>query len=107
MAFFTAEVLDELAKSTVRIAFLVDFEFVSGTKRVWNGIGKLEAGGFTYEGLGALGSIEGLQEVRTAESHVVTFTVSGIDSQFLAGALAETDDVQGQVVSVADRKSVV
>ncbi|MGD9869315.1 MAG: hypothetical protein AB7U38_15105, partial [Hyphomicrobiales bacterium] len=101
MAFFTPEEAAQLAKSTVRLGTLVTFEFASDTQRVWTGDGPLTVDGETYAGLGELGQIDGLREVRNAESHQVTFSLSGISPDLLPLALSETEDVAGQMASVA------
>ena len=100
MAFFTTDQATALAASTVRVATLVQFDFASGTRRLWNGQGALVAGGQTWEGFAGLGAIDGLEEVRGPVSQKVTFTLSAVDEAMLATALAETSEVQGRLVTV-------
>lgn len=104
MSFFTADQLALLSASTVRLATLVDFEFDSITHRVWNGAGRLIAGGQEYVGLGlggGLAGIEGLIYSPTPESKQVTLSLSGVDESLLALALAETDQTEGRLCIIS------
>lgn len=104
MSFFTSDQLALLSSSTVRLATLVDFEFDSGTQRVWNGAGKLIAAGQQYDGLamgGGLAGIEGLVYSPTPESKQITLTMSGIKESLLALAIADTDQVEGRICIIS------
>lgn len=104
MAFFDAAQLAQLSASTVRLATLVDFEFDSGTQRVWNGAGKLIAAGEQYDGLamgGGLAGIEGLIYSASPESKQITLTLSGVKESLLAIAIAETDQVEGRICVIS------
>lgn len=100
MAFFTAPQVSALAQQVVRVATLVDFDFVGANERLWNGFGDLDTGGFTWKGIASFGAIDGLEEVRGAISQQVTFTLSGVDEDILALAIGDTADVEGRTVTV-------
>ena len=109
MPLFTPEELAVLSASTVRVATLVDFMFGGsppdgGPAYLWNGFGQRMFAGKTYIGCGDLGTIEGLEETRDSQAHQVTFTLSGVPDSpvdLLAKAIAATDIVQGNIVSVS------
>ena len=93
-----------LAATQVRVATLVDFNFTGSPTYCWNGFGQRVFAGKTYIGVGDIGQIDGLEEVRTAQSTQVTFTLSGVaDSPagLLAKAIDATDIVQGNLVIVS------
>jgi len=109
MAFFSPGEAAELARSTVRVGTLVDFEFGgtppdAGPVYLWNGFGTRVFGGKTYWGSGDLGAIDGLEEARNPVSHQVTFSLSGVPdspADILARALAEADNIQGRLAIVS------
>lgn len=96
MPFITAETAAALAGSVVRMATLVEMQFASRTMRVWNGAGRVRIAGETWDGLGALGSIDGLKQTRSAVSDRVTLKLSGISQEILASARANVADVEGR-----------
>lgn len=103
MAFFTAEQVAQLSASTVRVALLTEFRFTSGVKRVWNGETLLVSGEREWLPMHGAGSIDGLSVPTGTAAEAVTFTVSGLPgdaSGLLAEALAGTDDVTQQLVTV-------
>jgi hypothetical protein len=104
MALFSPEELEALSASTVRLATLVDFDWVGAPTYLWNGTGTRVFAGKTYIGCGDVGSIEGLEEARGTQANQVTFTLSGVadsPADLLAKAIDDTDIVQGRVVAVS------
>lgn len=106
MPFFTPGTFDA---GTVYAGLLVDFDFDGAPAYIWNGFGPRTFGGSPgklYIGCGDLGTIEGLEETRSAQSQRVTFTLSGVaDSpiDLLAIALDSADIVQGRSVVVYEQ----
>jgi hypothetical protein len=109
LAFFTPDEAAALARGTVRVGTLVDFEFGGvppdgGPVYLWNGFGTRVFAGKTYWGAGDLGAIDGLEEARNPVSHQVTFSLSGVPdspADLLAKALEATDIVQGRLAIVS------
>ena len=99
MGIFSLSELALLAKSTVRVAMLVEFQFTP-VARFWNGSRTLSAGGYEWEGLGGLGGVDGLQESRSAESSQVRFTLSGTDAAINAVAVSASVDQTGNLALV-------
>lgn len=79
--------------ATVRIAYLAQLEFPSGTIRVWTGVGNLSWDSQTWTGVGTLGGISDISEAKGTEAPGVTLQLSGIPSEMLA--LALDDAYQG------------
>lgn len=76
----------------VDYALLVELNFASGAKRVFNGIGQLTFNGQTYYGLGEFGSIEGFGESTDLRpANPVKMQLSGVDPATLALALDRTE----------------
>ena len=100
MSLFTAAEAAALAGATVRVADLIEFEFETATKRLWNGNGDLPAGGQIWQGIAGLGTIDGLGEQRGPVAEKATFTLSGVDAEILAAAIAESSEVEGRTVTV-------
>ncbi len=103
MAFFTDEQIAILSQGVVRLAFLSEFQFVSETKRVWNGHYPLTAGGQEWLPMHGTGSIDGIGMSSSITSEQVTFRVVGIPDQeasLLAVALEQTPEANQQLAKV-------
>ncbi len=104
MGYFTPTEAAILAAGTCRAATLVEFQFSDGPAFLWNGFGQRTFGGIEYTGCGDLGTIEGLEEARSAISQQVTFTLSGVSDSpedLLARVLNSVDVVQGNLAIVS------
>ena len=87
---FPEAIRAQLEGRVVRCDVLVRFGFTTGAKRLWNGSGPLPTNdGQTWEGIGGIGSISGLQQAINGASPPLDFTVSGVDSDFAARAKAD------------------
>ncbi|PWJ80649.1 hypothetical protein C7441_112191 [Pseudaminobacter salicylatoxidans] len=101
--FFTPAQIEHLSQSTVRLDLLVEFQFTTGTVRVWNGNTELPAGGKTWKPMYGSGQIDGLSMPTGGTAEAVNFTVSGIPGDsigLLAKALEESPTVTQQLVTV-------
>lgn len=82
------------------IGFLIKFDFVSVTKRVWTGFGKLPTlDGNVWDGLGDIISIDGLSQLSSTSASSGTLTVSGVSASLLQTAIGEEDEYLQQPVS--------
>lgn len=103
-SFFTTEQAAALAGQTVRMAWLAEFQFVSATKRIWSGDTLLAIGGNNWEPTRGYVQIEGLGFSGDASSQKITLSVSavgdGLPADFLAQALAESDEADQQPLIV-------
>jgi hypothetical protein len=72
-------------------AFLLELSFVSATKRVWTGFGKLRTSDAReWDGLGEMIAIEGLSQGLGATAPAGKITASGVSSDVLERAKGET-----------------
>lgn len=80
----------------VSVATLFEFEFASATKRFWDGIGNLVAGGNTWEGSGHVISVSGLETPTHNSAPQATFTLTGATSELMAYAASADSEVTGR-----------
>lgn len=73
-----------LQAPVVTSAWLMKLDFASETKWVWTGFGLLTVGGQTYEGIGELISVSGVESVPGTSAHPITVTLSGLDPDIIA-----------------------
>jgi hypothetical protein len=100
MAFFNETIAAVAAARTVRAALLVFFDFEGDPKRVWAGPGIITAGGYTWDGLGEFGTIDGLEQAIGVVAPQTTFTLSGVSPDIVALARNQSDLVKGRDVTV-------
>jgi hypothetical protein len=100
MTYFTSAIAAALAGEVVRAEVLAEFDFTSGTRRLWPGFGPLEAGGQTWEGIGGVGSISGIEHAVGDAAPQVTFGLSGVDPGLLGKALDASSEACGRDVTV-------
>lgn len=103
MAFFTEEQVAILSKNSVRVDFLVEFNFQSETVRVWNGVYKLTTGGYQWVPMHGFMKIDGIGQPGSPQSQSVNFSLSGLPNQspdLLSLALKETPEANQQLVKI-------
>ena len=79
MAKFHDLIEAQIDGATVRAAGLVSFAFKSGIRRLWQGAGPLQAAGFTWEGIGALGTIDSIQSGPRGAVEEMTMRLAGAE----------------------------
>lgn len=89
MSIFPDTIKAYLAGHVVRCSFLTMFDFTSAPVRVWTGAGRIVAGGSTWEGLGSLAQISGLEQAINGQAPETSFILSGINSTILMTARDE------------------
>lgn len=102
----TASVSTALGQPDTAPRWLVEFAFDSGTLRLWNGLGDLEAMGETWTGAGRLGEVGTIKETQEVVASGVELRLTIIPTEdqpdavdaFLNIALAET--YQGRPVTI-------
>jgi len=88
----------ELAKPNIRIFVAVDLDFASGHVRAHDGVGTINFGGNTYDGIGRFGGIDIAEESISVVAKPVTLTISGVDSFLVATAI--TEQYQGRTATI-------
>lgn len=94
----TSAVAAAITQPSVGLVLFVEMLFDSGTLRVCSAGYPLSWNGQTWQGVGALGTIEEVREGESGEVTGLAFTLSGVPSTHLALALEEK--YQGRVVNV-------
>lgn len=82
-------ILAAIAAGHTRLRYFAEFEFDGGTTRLWTGLGQISALSQTWDGVGSLASIEGLEEGEDLSPFALKLGLSRIDSSFSALALSE------------------
>lgn len=100
MPFFSETAAAALAGRTVRVSQLVFLDFASEPQRLWLGHGQLVAGGFTWSGLGELGSISGIESPLGGTAPVTTLALSGVKPELVAAARDASAEVKGRAAIV-------
>lgn len=96
-----ADVSAVVASRDPGIAFLIRFDFVSVTKRVWTGFGNLTTlDGNLWSGLGVIISIDGLSQLSSTAASAGKLTVSGVSPDLLAKAIGEEPEYLQRPVSI-------
>jgi hypothetical protein len=100
MGYFPETKAAALAGSTVRASYLVHLDFLDDAQRIWLGHGMLSAGGFTWSGLGELGSISGIESAIGGTAPVVTFGLSGVAPEIIAASLVSAAQAKGRDAAI-------
>lgn len=78
-----------LADTQVRAVIFVEMDFASGFLRMNNSAQNMDWNGFTWLGIGRVGTIEPVGEGMTLEARGLRFSISGIDPAHVSLALNE------------------
>lgn len=100
MTFFTSEEIARFASGNVRVAFLVEMNFVSQTMGVWNGTTTLTVNGVDFIPMFGAGTIDGLSFANSTVSDQVRISVSGVNQDILGQAFAEAGELQDRLVKI-------
>lgn len=102
MGLFPETIAASLGGAKVQAAFLVHFDFTNEPMRLWRGNGLLKTkDGATWQAIGQLGSISGIEQAVNGEAPVATFTLSGVDATIVRLARDEYDaEVKGRLAKV-------
>jgi hypothetical protein len=85
----------------VRAALLVEFRFVSGTVRLWEGSGRLRTrDGNLWDGTAGMGEVSGLGQSVNGSAPSLVLSLSGVDAEFAAKAKGESADYYNRAVVV-------
>lgn len=98
---FSEAISAQLAGRVVRVAWLARFDFASGTQRYWPGFGPLvTSGGHEWTGTQGMASIGEIAASIGGSAPEQTFTLSGIDADFVAAAQASKAEYYGRLCFV-------
>lgn len=78
-----------IAQSQYTLFLFVELQFGSGTVRFCTAGHDVDWNGFTWLGVGKIGSIEGIQEDSSLQANVYRLTLSGLDPEIIEIAMQE------------------
>lgn len=90
----------ELAKPIARVVYFAEFHFTNGIVRVSTLGQDYTWGGYTWVGVGAIGSISEIVETSTVTSSPVNFTLNITSSALFALAVNTPDTYRGQAAKL-------
>lgn len=85
----------ELAKAVTRTIYFVELQFAGGTQRMSNANQTIEWGGYPWYGIGALGSIDAVQESDSIEPKALNFVLNLVQPEWLAISIGQVGDYRG------------
>lgn len=96
-----SEVQAVVGSVTAECVFLIRFDFLSETKRVWTGFGKLRTlDGNLWDGLGEVIGIDGLTGPLSGSAPSGKVTASGVSPDLIPIALNEQSEYKQRPVSI-------
>ena len=102
MSLFPTTIATALGGGKVEAAFLLHLAFATEPVFLWQGYGVLHTSdGRTWQGLGALGSISGIEQAVNGDAPEASFMLSGVDAQVVRLARDEfLTEVKGRIATV-------
>lgn len=97
---FSATIAAAAAGKAVRAALLCEFQFASGTERVWGGEYPIIAGGYEWRGMSPFLSVDGLSARGDLGAEPMTFKLSGVDAGIVAIAKDAANEAKNRPVNV-------
>jgi hypothetical protein len=86
----------ELAKATTRVVYFCEFQFKTATSRLSNTNVDLTWGGYTWSGIGSLGSIGTVEESDGLEAKPLNFTINSAQQSWLSLAIGPDEEYRGR-----------
>ena len=80
-----------IQQDTIYAAYLLQFDFDSGTEYFWSGAGDLVWDGHTWTGAGDMGSISGFEEKTDLSGSTIEVSLSHVETSALADLVNEFD----------------
>lgn len=90
----SAELIARIQAKVVKPVILMFADFPSGAKRVWTGVGPIEWGGHTWEGVGGAIGFEAVSETTDTSAKGITARINGLSADFAAAIV--NDAYQGR-----------
>lgn len=86
----------ELAKAVTRTVYFIELQFASATSRLSTANQDLTWGGYTWSGVGSLGTIGTVDESDGLEAKPLSFTINGAQPSWLALAVGPVEEYSGR-----------
>lgn len=90
----TAPAIAAIDASNLALVVFVEMDFSSGFLRANNSGQNFDWNGYTWIGVGSLGSIDSVQEVSDLSAQGLSFSMSGVPTEYISNALGA--DYQGR-----------
>lgn len=98
---FEPAIQAQIDGQTIRAAWLVKLDFLSGAQFVWNGFGPVvTTDGQRWEGAFGQARIEGVGQAVNGKAPEFVMTLSGVDPTFAAKVRDEAEEYYGRIASV-------
>lgn len=85
----TASVKSAIEATQVAPFLLFEAEFADGYLRLWSGIGDISWNGYTWTGVGTLGSISPISETDEVQANGISVSLTGIPSDYVSLILSD------------------
>lgn len=90
----------ELAKPVTRVVYFVEFQFASSTSRLSTANFPIDWGGYTWSGVGSIGTIGAIQESDGLDSRPLSFTINSAQPAWIALAVGDVESYRGRPARV-------
>lgn len=80
------------------VAWLAELAFTTGTVRYTTAPVSITSGGYTWLGLGALGTVSGVTESEEVQADAITLGLSIVDTALIAASLGNVESYRGRAV---------
>jgi hypothetical protein len=100
MITLSATLQAELTKQAIRIGPLIKFDFLSGAQRYWLGPYDLVTGGFTWNGVPILVSLELGAPSINGSAENFTIGVSGVSTEFVSRVAGSQTEFIGRAIEI-------
>jgi len=96
----TSGEITSVTANPIHYAYLVEMDFVDSPVRFWSGNGTLSYDGKSWQGVGALGSIQPLEETKGSVAKRIELSLVGQGTGLYSAAMADSRQMQGQSVTI-------
>lgn len=96
----TSGQIANVTANPIHYAYLVELDFVDTPVRFWSGNGTLSYDGKSWQGVGALGSIEPVQETKGQVAKQIRLSLVGQGTGIYSAAMADSRQMQGRWVTI-------
>lgn len=90
----------ELAKPVTRTVYFVEFQFRDSTSRLSTANFPIDWGGYSWSGVGSIGTIGSIEESDGIESRPLNFSINAAQPSWLALAIGDVESYRGRPAKV-------
>jgi hypothetical protein len=97
---FSVAIRKQLSGEIVRVSHLAEFEFKSGTIRLWGGHFVFDSGGKKWHPTMGIGQVTGIAQSTNGTAPEIRFELSGVDHGFISKAQGSVNEYYNRIVTV-------